>query len=155
MVCLLVLASSGSKSDRVITTGANETTAAELPGGSTVALGARSTLNVGVTDQQWVAMLVEGEAIFEVPRDAPRPLVVETFLAKARAAAGAKFRVKIDSSVEFELFAGVVDVFPRGANGEPAKITLRKGVPYRVPVDMRGATAANRCGTVVAKLVDG
>ena len=48
LVCLLMLESSSSTSNRVITTEANETTAAELPGGGTVALGARSTLNVGL-----------------------------------------------------------------------------------------------------------
>jgi len=154
LISMLMLASSGRTSDRIITTGANETTAANLPGAGTVALGARSTLKMGVTDQ-WVAMLLEGEAMFDVPLDTPNPLVVETFLATARAAAGAKFRVRIDSSVEFELFAGVVDVFPRGANGQPAKVTLRKGIPYRVPVDMRGAMAASHRGSVAAKQTDG
>ena len=98
---------------------------------------------------------MEGEAIFEVPPDAPRPLIVETFLATARAAAGSKFRVKIDSSVEFELFAGIVHVYPRGANGKPAAIMLKKGVLYRVPVDMRGALVANRRGSVATKPADG
>jgi ferric-dicitrate binding protein FerR (iron transport regulator) len=93
--------------------------------------------------------------MFEVPLDAPNPLVVVTFLATARAAAGAKFRVKIDSSVEFELYAGIVDVLPRGANAEPAKITLRKGIPYRVPVDIWGAMVLSCCGSVAVKPVGG
>lgn len=155
LISLLALAVSDSTADRVIATGANETTAAELPGGSTVALGARSTVKLEGTEQQSVANLVEGEAIFEVPRDAPDPLVVHTFLATARAQAGSKFRVSIDSSVEFELFSGVVHVFPRGANGEPAAIMLKKGRPHRVPVDMRGATVASHRGNGVAKPAGG
>lgn len=95
MVSLLMLASSGSTSDRFITTGANQTTSAALPGGGTVALGARSTLKLGVTERHWVGRLVEGEAI------------------------------------------------------------LRKGIPYRVPVDMRGAMVASCCGGVTAKPVGG
>jgi ferric-dicitrate binding protein FerR (iron transport regulator) len=154
MLSLLMLASSSGKSNGLITTGANQTAAAKLPGGGTVALGARSALNVSLTDQHPVPLLLEGEAIFEVPRDAPRPLIVETFLATARAAAGSKFRVKIDTSVEFELFTGVVDVFPRGADGKPAAIALKKRIPYRVPVDVRGALTASR-GSVGAQPADG
>lgn len=155
LISLLVQAFSASTADRVLTTGANETAAAELPGGSTVALGARSTVKVDGTEQQSVANLVEGEAIFEVPRDAANPLVVHTPLATARAQAGSKFRVSMDSSVEFELFAGVVHVFPRGANGEPAAIVLKKGRPHRVPVDMRGAIVASHRGSGVAKPAGG
>jgi ferric-dicitrate binding protein FerR (iron transport regulator) len=129
-LCMLVLHSSSE--GQVFTTGADEFATKQLPDGSTLFLGTRSRAVVRVSDQQCVTEFVKGEGKFEVARYSPKTFVVETFLATATAAAGASFRVAIDSSVEFELYEGTVQVVAEGKNASAAVVTLKKGVPYRV-----------------------
>jgi hypothetical protein len=131
----LMLVMNTSSPDRVITTGANETTTMQLPDGNVLSLGAHSTVKVEITDQYWAARLIEGEGLFNVARNSRSQFVVETFLARAAGAAGAKFRVAVDSSVEVEVYEGVVRVFRRGTKAEAPVITLQKGTLYRVPID--------------------
>ncbi|MET0657804.1 MAG: FecR family protein [Steroidobacteraceae bacterium] len=127
-------------SDRIITTGANQSITMRLPDGGKLSLGARSTVRMN-KDQQRTARLVEGEAMFEVVPDSARPYTVETFLVDVTTA-GARFRIKSDSSVEIEVYDGVVHVSERAKAGAPV-IILRKGSPYRVPVGSGVAAAAN------------
>jgi hypothetical protein len=139
-VCALLSLVPHTTSGAVITTGANETTTEQLPDGSVLALGARSKVKVHVYDQQCVASFIAGEGRFSVARNLSKPLVVETFLAKATAPAGASFRVTIDTSVEFEVYEGAVQVYSRAAKSADPVITVRKGSAYRVPV-VRAASA--------------
>lgn len=140
---------------RLITTGAGETTTVRLSDGSVISLGARTALKLAETDQQRVAIVELGEVIFEVPPHARKTLFVQTVLATARPAAGTRFRVTVDSTIEFEVYSGVVNVFPRGANEKSTARTLKQGVPYRVPMNVRGAAMAVRRSDVAARPVDG
>lgn len=137
---------------RVIMTWANDQTTERLPDGTVLALDALSTVRVNITAQQRGARLMEGEVIFNVPQDATKPFVVETVAATVTAAGG-KFRIGIDSSVEIEVFEGLVQVTAPGARaGAPARI-LRKGDGvYRVPLDRPWAMAANGRGPMGARL---
>jgi hypothetical protein len=132
---------------RVIMTGANESTIQHLSDGSVLVLDARSTVRVEVTAQQRVAHLVEGEAVFDVALDATRPFVVETHLADVSAPVG-KFRVAIDSSVEIEVYEGVVKVAAPGAKKGSQALILQKGGHYRVPAHAIRAEVASSCGSV-------
>lgn len=131
---------------RTFTTGADETIAERLPDGSKMRLEERSEVKLDRADEQWIAIVVSGSAIFDVPPDAPQPLIVRAARVTAVGSAGAKFRVSIDLHLEFELYEGFVQVVTRGANGLPAVITLKKGVPSRVPI----AAGEIASGVVVA-----
>jgi hypothetical protein len=132
--------------DRVIMTGANESAVEQLSDGSVLSLDARSTVNVTVTGKQRVTRLVEGEVIFNVATHATMPFVVQTFLAKVTSEGG-KFRVAIDSSVEVEVYDGVVQVAANGTTAAAAVILHKGDPPYRVPVPAVAAVDANRSGT--------
>lgn len=139
----LLLVFNGGTPDRVITTGANETSSARLSDGSVLHLGARSTVRADLTGQQRVANMEEGEVIFNVAQDLARPFIVNTFLASAVVAAGARFRVTVGSSVEFQVYEGVVEVLLRHAKpGAPKRILQKGSPPFRVSVDEIVAVAA-------------
>lgn len=119
--------------DNTITTAVHEPATRRLDDGSQVSLDGASTLRVEFTDKRRHVHLLEGKAVFEVANDATRPFVVNTLIADITAAV-AKFAVKIDTSVEVEVFEGRVEILPRGTTAGAQVITLRKGESYRVPM---------------------
>lgn len=153
--CYLQMFSGAGASARVISTQANESITADLADGSICSLGGRSTVRVTVAAQQQVADLVEGEAMFEVRRSATKPLVVDTFLARATAPPGAKFRVATGSGVEFQVYEGLVQVHEKRAKAGTPALQLKKGDFYRVPVDGSRVIVADRRGSVGAGGADG
>lgn len=151
----VVVGSNASTSAGVITADVRGAVA-RLPDGSKMSLRAHSRVRVEATRQQNVAVLDRGEVILEVARDAPRPVIVRAADATAAASAGSKLRVAMNVVIEFELLEGETRLYlSRAANAGAGVITLKKGVPYRVPMRPTGAEFAPGHGSMDALLIDG
>lgn len=152
----LVMALNVGSSDRVIMTDASASASTQLSDGTVLSLGARSTVRVNETEQPRGAYIDAGEVVLAVKMDVTKPFVVKTYSANV-ITPGAKFRVAVDSSVEIQVYEGVVQVVPpEVTEGESHGVTLRKGSPiYRVPDKAARAMAANSSGSVTQSLVGG
>jgi transmembrane sensor len=86
-----------------------------LNDGSTLVLNARSRARVVYSENQRLALLDKGEALFDVARDPDRPFVVETAFGSIRVL-GTSFVVKVrEASVRATVLRGLVEA--RAANG--------------------------------------
>lgn len=130
--------------DGTIATAANESEIRRLEDGSMVSVDSGSTLRVEFTEKRRNVHLFQGRAVFDVARGMKSPFAVRTFLVDITTM-DSKFSVKIDTSVEVEVYDGVVEVSGRGAKAGAPVITVKKGETYRVPVDgFRAVTVAHR-----------
>jgi ferric-dicitrate binding protein FerR (iron transport regulator) len=140
-LCLL-LSQSMKTPERLITTGANATITVHQPDQSVLSVGQDSM--VRVIAEQHVAYIDDGEMTIDVPPGVTTPWVVETFDARAIVPAKAKLRVAVRSSVEFEVYAGAVQIYERGAKpGTPARL-LQRGGAYRMPINAMASVVAER-----------
>jgi transmembrane sensor len=123
--------------DTVLTTAANPSTTRKLDNGVMVLLGAHTTLRMERAQRGRRVLLVEGEAIFDVPEKLTEPFVVSASVVDASASARAKFAVAIDDSVSIYVHEGVIEVRASGAPRSAPAIVLERGASYRVTVDGR------------------
>jgi transmembrane sensor len=96
-----------------------------LPDGSLAAINTNSQLEVAVTPTKRQVKLGQGEAWFQVAKDAERPFVVEAGLVRVRAV-GTAFSVRVlDHGVDVAVTEGVVETWAIG--GEAQMIRLAAG----------------------------
>ena len=96
----------------VYTTGIGEQRTVLLPDGSTVELNAQSRLRVRFTDQERDVELLDGQALFKVAKNAARPFVVKSDVARVRAV-GTKFDVNtMSDGTTVTVLEGRVAVVP-------------------------------------------
>lgn len=101
----------------------------DLGDGSTVTLNTRSEISVDLSRDYRIVRLIRGEARFNVAKDAARPFIVDTGLARVRAL-GTTFDVRItDAQVAVTLLEGRVEVAPTAKGAAPPlePVILRPG----------------------------
>src|SRR5690606_34952861 len=87
-----------------------------LPDGSTVRLGALTSISLNYTDEMRYLVLEGGEAFFEVARDQRRPFIVQTGAITVKAV-GTAFNVRRAAErVSVTVSEGAVDVVRKPAN---------------------------------------
>ena len=130
----------------VMATAVAEIRAETLADGSTVTLGAKSSIEVGFNEQERRVVLSAGEALFDVEKDPTRPFVVIAGGTVVRVV-GTKFDVsKGPDHVRVSVLEGVVDVFDGAAviertpRLETRKHTLTAG--ERALANLDGAVAS-------------
>lgn len=137
----------------VYTTAIGEQRSLRLPDGSTVELNARSRLKLRYTDSERSIDLLEGQAMFQVARDAQRPFTVRIGEAEVRAV-GTQFDVyRKKAGTVVTVVEGRVavraDTRDGGAErphsllsaGEQVVVTPKRAVPPPKRVDASVATA--------------
>lgn len=98
------------RSPEVMQTQLAEVREFKLPDGSTVTLGAKSTLDLEFSKAERRVVLHDGEAFFQVAKDAARPFIVEAGATQARAV-GTQFDVRRGAKgVTVAVVEGVVEV---------------------------------------------
>ena len=100
-------------SDRTVITAASEWQHKSLEDGSTVHMDARTRLKVEFTAERRLVHLYEGQAVFEVAKNANRPFTVSTHIVDVTAV-GTRFGVAINPGVTTTVSEGVVKVTPHG-----------------------------------------
>jgi ferric-dicitrate binding protein FerR (iron transport regulator) len=130
-----------------------ELTTQRLEDGSLVSLDALASMRIDFTEKQRGVHLFHGQSLFDVAAGHERPFVVHTFLVDITAVVESKFAVRIDTSVEVEVFEGVVEVSGRRAKAGSPVIVVRKGEKYRVPVDTFRAIVADGSDSLRAALI--
>jgi ferric-dicitrate binding protein FerR (iron transport regulator) len=107
----------------------------QLDDGSVVSANTLKSMRVDFTEKQRGLHLFHGSSLLEVAADRERPFVVHTFLVDITSVIESKFAVRIDTSVEVEVFEGLVEVSGHGAKAGLPVIRVQRGETYRVPVD--------------------
>ncbi len=101
-------------------TGIAQTRSFDLPDGSEVTLGARSSLRVVFKADRRRIVLSQGEAFFRAAPDASRPFVVETDQARI-SVVGTQFDVRHGAgAIRVSVLEGAVDVTSNGASQTPS-----------------------------------
>lgn len=155
MVSLVFVLVLGSAEPPVETVAAEELKTQELQDGSVVSLDALASLRVDFTESQRGVHLFHGRSVFDVRAIPERPFVVHTFLVDIRSIAESKFAVRIDTSVEVEVFEGAVEVSGRGAKAGLPIVTVLEGQKYRVPIEQFRPIVADSGNSTRATLIDG
>lgn len=120
-----------STPDGAIETTANQWQHMTLEDGSTVHVDARSRLKVEFSEQRRVVNLIEGQAVFDVEKDARRPFTVRTALIDVTAV-GTRFGVAVDSGVTATVSEGTVKVTAHGNLDDPKAVLLTAGQELQV-----------------------
>lgn len=108
----------------IYTTGIAEQRTVRLSDGSTVELNARSRLRVRFTDRERAVDLLAGQALFKVAKNAARPFVVKSEVARVRAV-GTQFDVnRHGSGTTITVLEGRVAVLP----ASPYEATIAEAV---------------------------
>lgn len=118
---------------RTYKTGRGEIRLVPLKDGSSMTLNTSSTARISFTDEQRHVELIEGEAIFDVARDAERPFVVKAGDTHVRAV-GTSFTVRrlTQEPVQILVRQGTVEVNRTGAH---------KGSVQRLSANMRAVAS--------------
>ena len=110
--CVIFLILPRGEDPNLYTTGIGQQSSVPLPDGSLVTLNTQSTVQLAYSQEYRDLHLVEGEALFDVKKDATRPFRVMTTQAVIRAV-GTKFNVRKDpDTVKVTVLEGTVDVAP-------------------------------------------
>jgi transmembrane sensor len=118
--------------NRTVTTAASQWQHMSLEDGSTVHLDARTHLKIEFSAERRLVHLYEGQAVFEVAKDAKRPFTVRTHIVDVTAV-GTRFGVAINPGVTTTVSEGVVKVTPHGKlNDADAAKLLYAGQELRV-----------------------
>jgi transmembrane sensor len=147
---LFLLFGPNSLSDRQYRTDIAETRIVTLPDGSSVTLGARSSITIAYKGEERRVILSSGEALFDVIHDAQRPFVVDAGSSLIRDL-GTRFDVnRTASSVRIGVIEGRVQV-NRKDNVSIAPVTVGRGqgvqIVHTPTVDLAGN--ASRPGQIV------
>jgi ferric-dicitrate binding protein FerR (iron transport regulator) len=126
-----------------------------LEDGSQISLDALASMQVDFTAEQRGVHLFHGKSLFDVVEGRERPFVVHTFLIDIRSVVKSKFAVQIDTTVEVEVYEGVVEISERGAKAGSTVVTVEQGQKYRVPLDQFRAIVADGSDTSRVVLRDG
>lgn len=126
-----------------------------LDDGSVVSADALASMRVDFTGEQRGVHLYHGKSLFDVMAGRERPFVVHTFLVDITSVGSSKFAVRIDTSVEVEVFKGMVEVAGRGAKPGSVVVTVKQGETYRVPVDAFRAMVAGGSASAGVVRMDG
>lgn len=121
-----------NSSNGTVTTAASQWQRMLLDDGSTVHLDARTHLKIEFSNERRLVHLYEGQAVFEVAKDAQRPFTVRTHIVDVTAV-GTRFGVTINPGVTTTVSEGVVKVTPHGKinDADTAKV-LYAGQELRV-----------------------
>ncbi len=120
---------------RVYETAAGEHKNIDLEDGSTVILGALSTLSSSYSERSRDIVLTRGEALFKVAKDSTRPFIVVAGHGAIRAI-GTEFNVRNDESrVVVTVTEGTVEVEPR------VEAALARGPDNRITPQMKRRVA--------------
>lgn len=104
------LAEAGAQESPIYRTGVGQRSTVNLPDGSVVELNTDSLIQVNYSEAGRDVILLRGEALFEVAKDASRPFVVEAD-GKLITAIGTSFSVRrSDDEVRVTLIEGIVTV---------------------------------------------
>jgi transmembrane sensor len=117
-----------------------------LPDGSTVKLGALSSISLNFTDEARYLVLEGGEAFFEVARDSRRPFIVQVGAVTVRAI-GTAFNVRrADARVVVAVSEGAVDVGQKRARHEGSSVRVAAGEQVSVNLELASLSVmpANR-----------
>lgn len=114
-----------------VRTAASEWHQMRLKDDSVVHMDARTRLKVEYGDKQRVVHLHEGQAVFEVAKDAERPFTVSTRIVDVTAV-GTRFSVAIEPGVTTTVSEGAVRVTSPGKLDDPAAVDLHAGEQLRV-----------------------
>ncbi|HEY5756320.1 MAG TPA: FecR domain-containing protein [Steroidobacter sp.] len=118
--------------NRTVTTAASEWQHMSLDDGSTVYLDARTHLKIEFSAERRLIHLYDGQAVFEVAKDAKRPFTVRTHIVDVTAV-GTRFGVTINPGVTTTVSEGVVKVTPHGKiNDADAAKLLYAGQELRI-----------------------
>lgn len=118
-------------------TGTGEIRTVTLPDGSVAALNARSSIDVDFSSTRRRVVLSEGQAYFEVAKDAARPFEVEAERARVTAL-GTAFDVEIGAGADQVAIAvtqHAVEVASRGDDVRPAPVQVPEGQAVIVEAD--------------------
>jgi ferric-dicitrate binding protein FerR (iron transport regulator) len=118
--------------DGVVETVASEWHHRTLEDGTTVHMDARTRLKIVMTPERRVIHLLQGQAAFDVAKDARRPFVVKTPLADV-IAVGTRFSVSLDTGVTTIVEEGVVKVMRLGQD-DVTPILLTENEQLHIPV---------------------
>lgn len=106
----LIVAPANTGPKNAYRTGVAEISEVTLPDGSVVTLGARSAIDIDFTPETRRVTLADGEAFFEVSKDASRPFIVAAGDAVVRVV-GTKFNInRTTETVRVDVLEGVVEV---------------------------------------------
>lgn len=126
---------------------------ARLPDGSSVALGAKSSLNIEFAGTERRLRMRDGQAYFQVKPDRDRPFIVEAGPVEVRAV-GTAFDVrKNEGRVVVSVTEGLVDVVPRGPRQEngQSRVQVAAGYQYTWDANKRDVKlAAAEAATAIA-----
>lgn len=148
---LFLVPNSDEAPGETVAVAAKETNTQRLPDGSLVSLDTLGSMRVDFTEKQRGVHLFHGQSLLDVAADRGRPFVVHTFLVDITSVVESNFAVRIDTSVEVEVFEGVVEVSARGAKAGSPVVRVEKGETYRVPVDRFRAFVAEDYQTAAAR----
>ncbi|MCY3940505.1 MAG: FecR domain-containing protein [Gammaproteobacteria bacterium] len=122
-----------------------------LQDGSTIAMGARSSLSVNFSAEQRVVMLETGEALFQVAEDPGRPFIVMAG-AGTITALGTVFNVRRDANrVVVTVTEGSVEVrrtTDRGHAGAPGAPSARQQTAARIGVGAQAVVSPTELSVV-------
>lgn len=105
------------------TTRRGEVRLVPMPDGSAIVLNTASRISTDFNEAERHIQLIEGEALFNVAKDASRPFIVEAAGTRVRAV-GTSFSVRRmpDDSVQVLVREGVVEVTHQAAKADPAPV---------------------------------
>jgi transmembrane sensor len=126
------------------TTKIGEVSVTSLADGSTITLNTATRITVEFTDKARNVALLEGEALFDVAKDATRPFTVRAGNTLARAV-GTSFTVRrlADSPIQVLVREGVVDVSRREGAGDPKPVRLAANTLASSPTTRNAQIAAS------------
>ncbi len=114
-------------------TGTAEVQTLDLADGSTLVLGARSSLDVSFREDERRVTLTAGEAYFSVAKDLRRPFVVAAGDKQVRVL-GTAFEVRRqEKGLSVSVVEGTVEIVQASAGGPTEKRTLRAGQETHAP----------------------